>query len=47
MDWSHNRTIRRTLTVMAVAGWLEHEDHSKWWYPDEKAKERFELYSES
>jgi len=31
---------------MAEAGWLAHEDHSKWWHPGEKARERFELYSE-
>lgn len=38
LDESHDRTIRRTLTVMAEAGWLEHEDGAKWWYPGEKAK---------
>ncbi|MFW6435901.1 MAG: hypothetical protein ACOCY1_05915, partial [Halovenus sp.] len=25
LDRSHDRTIRRTLTVMADAGWLDHE----------------------
>lgn len=37
LDKSQDRTIRRTLSVMAHAGWLEHEDGSKWWYPGEKA----------
>ena len=41
LDRSHNRTIRRTLTVMADAGWLDHEENSKWWYPGPKAEERF------
>jgi hypothetical protein len=41
LDASQDRTIRRTLTVMAAAGWLEHQGHSKWWYPGEKAEERF------
>lgn len=42
LDRSQNRTIRRTLTVMAEAGWLEHSDNSKWWYPGERAQENFE-----
>jgi hypothetical protein len=37
----NDRTIRRTLSVMADAGWLEHEHNSKWWYPGPKAEERF------
>jgi hypothetical protein len=37
----HDRTIRRTLSVMAEAGWLDHEHNSPWWYPGEKAEERF------
>lgn len=37
LDSSQDRTIRRTLTVMADAGWLEHEPNSKWWYPGPKA----------
>lgn len=41
LDRSQNRTIRRTLSVMADAGWLEHKENSKWWYPGEKAEERF------
>lgn len=41
LDHSQDRTIRRTLTVMSAAGWLDHEEHSKWWYPGEKAEERF------
>ena len=41
LDRSQDRTIRRTLTVMADAGWLEHESGSKWWYPGKKAEERF------
>lgn len=41
LDRSQDRTIRRTLTVMADAGWLEHEENSKWWYPGKKAEERF------
>lgn len=40
LEQSQNRTIRRTLSVMADAGWLEHEENSKWWYPGEKAEER-------
>lgn len=43
LDRSHDRTIRRTLTVMAEVGWLEHEENSKWWYHGEKAKERFDV----
>lgn len=39
----HDRTIRRTLSVMASTGWLEHEHNSPWWYPGEKAKQRFEV----
>ena len=39
-----DRTIRRTLSVMVDAGWLEHDHNSKWWYPGEKAKERFDVY---
>lgn len=39
----HDRTIRRTLSVMAEAGWLDHEHNSPWWYPGEKAKERFDV----
>ena len=42
LDRSQDRTIRRTLSVMADAGWLEHEENSKWWYPGPKAEERFE-----
>lgn len=38
LEQSHDRTIRRTLTVMAEAGWLEHEHGSKWWYPGPKAE---------
>jgi hypothetical protein len=34
----HDRTIRRTLRVMAEAGWLEHEHNSPWWYPGERAE---------
>jgi len=41
LDPSQDRTIRRTLSVMADAGWLDHDDNSKWWYPGEKADERF------
>ena len=37
---SNDRTIRRTLTVMAEAGWLEHEPNSKWWHPGPKADAR-------
>lgn len=39
---SNDRTIRRTLTVMADAGWLEHEPNSKWWHPGPKADERLD-----
>jgi len=39
---SNDRTIRRTLTVMAEAGWLEHEPNSKWWHPGPKADERLD-----
>ncbi|NLV14350.1 hypothetical protein [Haloarcula argentinensis] len=38
----HDRTIRRTLAVMAEAGWLDHEHNSPWWYPGERADEMFE-----
>lgn len=38
----HDRTIRRTLSVMADAGWLDHEHNSAWWYPGEKAKRQFD-----
>lgn len=37
----NDRTIRRTLSVMADAGWLEHDHNSSWWYPGPKAKNRF------
>jgi len=40
---SQDRTIRRTLSVMAQAGWLEHDENSMWWYPGEKAKEQFDV----
>lgn len=42
LDRSHDRTIRRTLTVMAIAGWLDHEENSKWWHPGPKARETFD-----
>lgn len=38
----NNRTIRRTLSVMADAGWLTHEQNSKWWHPGPKAEERLQ-----
>lgn len=41
----HDRTIRRTLTVMAEAGWLDHEDNSPWWHLGEKAKQHFDADS--
>ena len=44
LDRSHNRTIRRTLSVMSDAGWLDHSDGSKWWHPGERAKEQFDAY---
>jgi hypothetical protein len=44
LDESQDRTIRRTLTVMAKAGWLKHEDNSKWWHPGERAEEHFETH---
>lgn len=44
LDHSKDRTIRRTLTAMSEAGWLEHEHGSKWWYPGPRAKEAFEAY---
>jgi len=38
---SNDRTIRRTLTVMAEAGWLEHElVLTASWHPGPKADER-------
>lgn len=40
---SQDRTIRRTLRVLAASNWLEHEENSNWWYPGEKAKERFAI----
>lgn len=40
----HDRTIRRTLSVMAEAGWLDHEHNSPWWYPGPRAKETFDTY---
>lgn len=43
LDRSQDRTIRRTLSVMAETGWLEHEENSPWWYPGEKARERFKI----
>jgi len=42
LDASHDRTIRRTLTIMAEADWLEHEPNSKWWYPGPNADERLD-----
>lgn len=44
LDSSQDRSIRRTLTVMAEAGWLEHEHGSKWYHPGERAKEAFDGY---
>lgn len=43
LDDSADRTIRRTLSAMEAAGWLEHEDGSPWWYPGEKAADRFNM----
>lgn len=43
LDRAHDRTIRRTLSIMADAGWLDHEHNSPWWYPGETAAERFDL----
>jgi len=40
---SNDRTIRRTLTVMAEAGWLEHEPKQQGWHPGPKADERLTL----
>lgn len=40
----HDRTIRRTLSVMADAGWLDHEHNSPWWYPGPRSKETFDAY---
>ncbi len=37
---AQDRTIRRALTMMAKAGWLEHNENSKWWHPGPKAKDR-------
>lgn len=37
LDQSHDRTIRRTLSVMAEAGWLSHESGSNWWHPGPRA----------
>lgn len=42
LDEGHDRTIRRTLTVMAEAGWLDHEDNSPWWHPGDRAEEAFQ-----
>jgi hypothetical protein len=44
LDQEHDRTIRRTLTVMAEAGWLDHEDNSPWWHPGKRAKECFDAF---
>jgi len=38
LERSHDRTIRRTLSVMASAGWLKHEGGSTYWYPGERAE---------
>lgn len=40
----HDRTIRRTLSVMAAAGWLDHEHNSPWWYPGSRARQIFDAY---
>lgn len=40
----HDRTIRRTLSVMEAAGWLDHEHNSPWWHPGDRAKEVFDVY---
>lgn len=40
----NDRTIRRTLSVMVEAGWLDHEANSPWWYPGPRAKQFFETY---
>lgn len=42
LDSDHDRTIRRTLKVMAEAGWLEHEHNSPWWHLGERATEAFD-----
>lgn len=44
LDRSQDRTIRRTLSVMADAGWLSHDDNSPWWHPGPKAETTFENY---
>lgn len=44
LDKSHDRTIRRTLTVLSELGWLDHEHGSKWWHPGPRAKEGFDVY---
>ncbi len=36
---AQDRTIRRALSSMDAAGWLEHEKGSKWWHPGPKADE--------
>lgn len=41
LSQEQDRTIRRALSSMAAAGWLEHEKGSKWWHPGPKAEERF------
>ncbi len=43
LDDSADRTIRRTLSAMEAAGWLDHDDGSPWWYPGVKAAERFDV----
>lgn len=47
LDRKHDRTIRRTLSVMAEAGWLDHEDNSPWWHPGARAKGSFNVYRRS
>jgi hypothetical protein len=42
LEQRHERTIRRTLSTMAEAGWLDHSHNSPWWYPGEKAKARID-----
>lgn len=42
LDESHDRTIRRTLHVMAETGWLSHEPGSKYWHPGEKLTDESE-----
>ncbi|WP_158206151.1 hypothetical protein [Halomarina oriensis] len=41
LDAAQDRTIRRRLHVMADAGWLDHTEGSKWWYPGPHAEARF------